>query len=223
MSVIARFPSPEPPPNPLGVALALHTEAARIEHEETLAWVRWIFQGIRARREAIVFHTSAANREGVIADWQQFAADLWHPTLAPALLQAWKAAHEEDVSWLLASGNDLSRRLPEDACERSAAAGGLLLKATHGAKYTGVLGRLRHELTHVSTDTHLVMVWAAVSVLFQVPPLDVLAEYLREEWLTALREHPELHEPQGPLCFTAMAQRALREAGMMGLALHGGG
>jgi hypothetical protein len=59
-----------------------------------------------------------------------------------------------------------------------------------------------------------------VANLFHVPPLDVLAEYLREEWLTALREHPQLHEPQGPLCFSAMAHRALREASMMGFALQ---
>lgn len=217
MSVIARFPRPDPPPNPLGVALALHSEESRIEHEESLAWIRWIFQGIRARREAIIFRTLATNREGVLADWQDFAVQMWHPVLAPALLRAWKAAHAEDLSALLAAGKALGEVLPEDVCEPSIAAGELLLKATQGAKYSGVLGRLRQALTHEAVDPHLAMIWAAVANLFHVPPIDVLAEYLREEWLTGLREHPMLHEPQGPLCFSAMAQRALREGGMMGL------
>lgn len=217
MSVIARFPRPDPKPNPLGVALALHSEESRIEHEESLAWIRWIFQSIRARRESIVFRTAATNREGVLADWQDFAMQVWFPALAPGLLQAWKAAHAEDLEGLLAAGEELGKTLPEDARESSAAAGELLLKATHGAKYPGVLGRLRQALTQEPIDPHLAMVWASVANLFHVPPLDVLAEYLREEWLTALREHPQLHEPQGPLCFSAMAHRALREAGMMGV------
>ncbi len=216
MSVIARFPRSDPPANPLGVALALHTEEARREHEESLAWIRWMFQGIRARREAITFSTRASNREGVLADWQEFSAQVWHPVLAPALLRAWTAARQEDLPALLAASEQLSRDLPEEPRESSVAAGELLLRATQGAKYPGILGRLRVSLTASPVDAHLATVWAAVASLFHVPPLDLLAEYLREEWLTALREHPQLHEPQGPLSFAAMAQRALREAGMMG-------
>lgn len=212
--MIARFPRPQPPPNPLGVELALHSEEARAQHEESLAWVRWMFQSIRIRCEAITFHTTATDRAGIIADWQAWSEGLWHSVLAPSLLKAWKAAHAADARTLLAMGDALGGLLPDTARERSAAAGELLLRATHGAKYQGVLGHLRQGLEDRKDDAHLAIVWAAVAVLFQMPPADMLTEYLREEWLTGLREHPLPHEPQGPLSFAAMAQRAQREAGI---------
>lgn len=213
--MIARFPSPpaQPKANPLGLALALHSEAAEAEHEESLGWVRWMFQSIRIRREAIVFESEGKDRHAIIADWQVFAGGLWESALAPTLLAAWKAAEANDVRGLLAVGDALSGLLPPAARERSAAAGELLLRATQGALHQGVLGRLRHELEHSRSESHLAIVWAAVVVLFQMPPADMLTEYLREEWLTALREHPQPQEPQGPLSFSAMMHRALRTHG----------
>jgi hypothetical protein len=204
----------------LGVALALHSEAAEAEHEESLAWVRWMFQSIRIRREAIVFESDAKERCALIADWQTFANGVWPSALAPTLLTAWKAAESNDVHALLAASDALSGLLPEPARERSAAAGELLLRATQGALHQGVLGRLRQELQNSRSEAHLAIVWAAVAALFQMPPADLLTEYLREEWLTALREHPRPQEPQGPLCFSAMMQRALRgHAGVRGFAV----
>jgi hypothetical protein len=199
--------------NPLGVALALHSEAAEAEHEESLGWVRWMFQSIRIRREAIIFESEAKERNGIITDWQAFGEGVWHSALAPTLLTAWKAAEANDVRGLLAAGDALSGLLPDAARERSAAAGELLLRATQGALHQGILGRLRHELENGRAEAHLAIVWAAVAVLFQMPPADMLTEYLREEWLTALREHPHPHEPQGPVSFSALAHRALRGHG----------
>ncbi len=214
--MIARFPGPPPQPrvNPLGLALALHSEASQAEHEESLAWVRWMFQSIRIRRDAIVFESAARERDALIADWQQFAEGLWQSALAPTLLAAWRAAEANDVRGLLAAGEALNGLLPETARERSAAAGELLLRATQGASHQGVLGRLRHEIENSRSEAHLVIVWAAVAVLFQMPAADILTEYLREEWLTALREHPHPQEPQGPLSFSAMMHRALRGYGV---------
>ncbi len=215
MPVIARFPTPpaQPKVNPLGLALALHSEKAEAEHEESLAWVRWMFQSIRIRREAIVFETEARERHGIIEDWQAFAGGMWASALAPTLLAAWKAAEANDVRALLATSEALSGLLPEAARERSAAAGELLLRATQGALHQGVLGRLRHELEQSRAEPHLATVWAAVAVLFQMPPADMLTEYLREEWLTAMREHPQPQEPQGPLSFSAMMHRAMHGHG----------
>jgi hypothetical protein len=194
----------------LGVELALHSEAKETEHEESLAWVRWMFQSIRIRCEAVVFESSAKERPGLIADWQAFADGAWQSALAPTLLTAWKAAEANDVGGLLESGRSLNELLSESARERSAAAGELLLRATQGALHQGILGRLRHELENSRAEAHLAVVWAAVAVLFQMPPADMLTEYLREEWLTALHEHPHPQEPQGPLSFSAMMHRALR-------------
>lgn len=196
----------------MGVELALHSEAIEADHEESLAWVRWMFQSIRVRCEAVVFETHATDRATIISDWQAFGGGLWRSAVAPILLQAWKAASANDLAGLLAASERLSHLLPEAERERSAAAGDLLLRATQGALHPGILGRLRMELGNSHAEAHLAIVWAAVAVLFQMPPVDMLTEYLREEWLTALREHPHPHEPQGPTSFPAMAQKALREA-----------
>jgi hypothetical protein len=197
----------------LGLAIALHTEADEAAHEESLGWVRWMFQSIRIRCEAIVFESNAKDRNGLIADWQSFSEGAWQVALAPTLLAAWKAAEANDVKALLAVSEALNGLLPDAARERSAAAGELLLRATQGALHQGILGRLRHELEHSRSEAHLAVVWAAVAVLFQMPPADMLTEYLREEWLTAWHEHPHPHEPQGPLSFPAMMHRALRGHG----------
>ena len=198
--------------NPLGVELALHSEAAEADHEESLAWVRWMFQSIRVRCGSVVFMTHAKDRATIISDWQAYGGGLWRSAVAPILLQAWKAASANDLDGLLSASEALSQRLPEAERERSAAAGELLLRATQGALHPGILGRLRHELANSSAETHLAVVWAAVAVLFQMPPADMLTEYLREEWLTALHELPHPHDPQGPASFPAMAQKAMREA-----------
>lgn len=196
------------------MGLTLHSETTSAEHEESLAWVRWMFQSIRIRCDAIVFVTAATNRSGIISDWQDFSDAVWQPVLAPMLLGAWRAAQAGDVAGLISAGSTTGGPLADDVRERSVAAGELLLRATRGAKYQGVLGQLRQELERLETEAPLGVIWAAVAVLFQLPPADMLTEYLREEWLTALREHPQPHEPQGPLSFSAMAHRALREAGI---------
>ncbi|MFZ4763995.1 MAG: urease accessory UreF family protein [Roseimicrobium sp.] len=213
MSAIVQFPRPKPS-NPLGVTLALHSDATRAEHDEGLAWVRWMFQSIRIRCEAIVFETHSTERSRIIADWQGFAEQAWRHALAPMLLQAWRAAEHGDLPRLVELAAGFGAQLNERARERSAAAGELLLGATRGAKYPGVLGQLRQQVTHNGCAAHLAVVWPTVAVLFQLPPHDVLTEYLREEWLTGLREHPHPSEPQGPLSFSAMAHRALRESRM---------
>ncbi len=58
------------------------------------------------------------------------------------------------------------------------------------------------------------MAWSAVAALFQIPPLDLLAEYLREEWIVATQHVPHHEVPQGPLGFSGLAHRALHEAGL---------
>ena len=169
-----------------------------------------MFQSIRIRCGAIIFETVAEDRSGFITDWQSFTTGAWQTAVAPSLLGAWKAAAANDVPALLVVGDALNGLLPEPARGRSAAAGELLLRATQGALHQGVLGRLRLELEHSRTEPHLAIVWAAVAVLFQMPPADMLTEYLREEWLTALHRHPHPQEPQGRLSFSALVHCALR-------------
>ena len=213
MAVIARFPNQRPRSEPPGPELSLHTEESPREHEESLAWVRWMFQSIRLRCGAVVFETATEDRAGVIADWQAFAEGPWRGVIAPSLLRGWKSASEGDVAGLLAECEALGAALPEAARERSATAGELLLRATRGALHSGVLGRFREAVEHQRTDSHLAVVWATVAVLFQLPPSDLLTEYLREEWLTGMEGRAHAHPPQGPLAFSALTCRALRETG----------
>lgn len=212
--MIARFPQPERQRAPYSDPLALHSESTAAEHEESLVWVRWLFQSIRARCTSLVFNSAQVERVALLEDWQRFVDKVWLPVLAPAMIDAWRAVSHDQKTPLLDHNSALHKTLPQDAAGRSIKAGMLLLQNTKGARYQGELGRLRHEVEDNDVEPHLAMVWVTVAILFQLPPADMLSEYLREEWLTALRECPHHAEPQGPLSFTALAHRSIRESGL---------
>lgn len=186
-----------------------------MEHAESLAWVRWLFQSVRAQREALVFQSAAMNRSGLIADWLRFTDEIFLRILAPALLSGWQHAQAGDDAKLSSGDHELHNALPAELAERSIAAGIILLEQTRGAKYQGALGRLRQRFDKGETTGHLVIVWSAIAALFQMPPLDLITEYLREEWLVGARDSHHPAEPQGPLSFEALANRALHEARVM--------
>lgn len=215
--MIARFPQPSTSrssgTDPNG-ELALHSAESRAEHDENLSWVRWMFQGVRAQCEAILFHTHGeAGRHTMIKDWEGFLDRPWKDCIAPCLLDAWRAADAGDLDALLAVDIRLGEALPPEARSRSLFAGELLLKSTRGAKYQGVLGHLRQRVDAETREVHLATVWAAVSVVFQLPVADVVGEYLREEWMTSTGRHAHHADPQGLLSFAATAHRTLRDAG----------
>jgi len=197
------------------VPLVLHSEATAAEHEESLAWVRWLFQSIRARCPALVFSSSHVDRLGLLDDWQRYIDQVWLPVLAPPVVEAWRAINiDEAGASLLDFNSALHKSLPPDAATRSVIAGHLLLQNTRGAKYQGKLGKLRHQVEQDNIEVHLAIVWVGVAALFQLPPADMIAEYLREEWLTAIRECSHHADPQGPLSFSALAHRSIRETGL---------
>ncbi len=212
--MIQRFPGRPKRPNPLGVALALHTEKS-LPEEDNLAWVGWMFQGVRARCRTLLFHGTTNYRRELLEEWEQYSTQLWYPTLAPLILNAWQAAHADDENALLAINARAGKLLDPASAERSFNAGHHLLEATRGAKYQGVLGRLRQKIDDTGAEPHLPVIWAAVAELFQLPPLDILTAYVREEWRTSLRECPEMSPPSGLLSFESLAHRALREAGTL--------
>ncbi len=213
--MITKFPQPQRPVVTSDAALALHTGGARLGHAESLAWVRWLFQSVRAQSEALVFQSTAVDRPGLITDWLRFTDDVFLRILAPALLQGWQNAHAGVDALLVSGDHDLHRQLPEAMAQRSIAAGCILLEQTRGAKYQGALGRLRQRHDQGETTGHLAIVWSAIAALFQMPPLDLLTEYLREEWLVGARNSHHPAEPQGPLSFEALAHRALHGARVM--------
>ncbi len=214
-----RFPlrRPQSPPAvPLDLRLHAPVEGASGDDADGLAWVRWLFQSVRARRTALVFQTGAVERVLALADWRQFAEDIFIPFLAPSLLLGWRSTHQGDDGALVACDLDLHSRLPAVPAERSITAGAILLAQTRGAKYQAALGRFRVRVEGGESSGHLAVVWSAVAALFQIPPLDLLSEYLREEWIVATQHCPHHEVPQGPLGFSGLAHRALHDAGLNG-------
>ena len=213
--MIKKFPLPKRPAAPPLAVLAVHSDETREEHELALAWVTWIFQGVRARCEAVFFHPLAEERAEVLAEWERFAHDEFLPKLAPWLLRGWTFAREGDDAALAEGDRTLGTGMRERLLRSSTTAGAILLEQTRGAKHQATLGRFRERVHRGECDAHLVSVWAALAALFQMPPVDVLAEYLRQEWLVATKHGPHHEAPCGPLSFEGLAHRALHEAGIM--------
>lgn len=213
--MITPFPAPQRRRrlNPLGWTLVLHTEETDEELEDGLAWVRWLFQSVRIRCQRIVFECSTMDRSVWPQEWGQFAGASFLPTLAPILLQAWRAAAEGNDQDLIKWDRECSVQLAPEAVESSAAAGAILLSKTEGAKYQGALGRFRQSVARGESTGHAATVWAALAAMFQLPPAEVLAEYLRQEWLVGAARSGLSWEPQGPLSFSGLTHQALRQCG----------
>lgn len=213
--MITPFPAPQRRRrvNPLGWTLALHTEAAAEEHEDGLAWVRWLFQTVRIRCSRMVFDCATTDRSVWLQEWGQFAGTCFLPTLGPILLNAWSAATEGNEQELIKWDRECSTLLAPEAIEASAAAGAILLSKTEGAKYQGALGRFRQSVARGESTGHAATVWAALAAMFQLPPAEVLAEYLRQEWLVCAAHAGLSWEPQGPLSFSGLTHQALRQCG----------
>lgn len=215
----SRFPLRRPQPaSAVPVDLRLHASVEDAEDANGLAWVRWLFQSVRAQRTALVFQTGAVERVLALVEWQRFAGDIFLPVLAPVLLRGWRSANAGDDAALAACDRELQSRLSSACAERSIVAGAILLGQTRGAKYQAALGRFRVRVDGGESPGHLAVAWSGVAALFQIPPLDLLSEYLREEWIVATQHCPHHEVPQGPLGFSGLAHRALHDAGLMGIA-----
>jgi hypothetical protein len=151
-----------------------------------LDWVRWLLGSVRARTEHL-----GLNGVG----WQDFTQGLFREKIAPALEAAWSAAHEGDLDALLTADADLSARLSPDESKRSRQAGAVLLKSTSRARYQGVLGHFRDQISAGRCEGHLAIVWAAVGNFFHLSLANVIAEYLRLEWEIGTRDDLKRREP----------------------------
>lgn len=189
----------------------LHSESSQAAREEELGWVRWVFQSLRARLEALEFQTTATERADAVEDWRRFVENLWLPQLAPNLMRAWNAARTGQHEELMVINAEIASILPKAEKERSIAGGVMLLRATHGAKYQAALGSFRRRIEECHVEPHLVVVWASLAALFQLPPADLLAEYLLEQWLVSTKHCAHHEAPQGPLSFSGLAARALHD------------
>jgi hypothetical protein len=167
-----------------------------------LDWVRWLLSSVRARSGQL-----SVNGSG----WQAFTEGVFRETLAPALEQAWSAAHAGDLAALAAVDAGLGTRFTTEEDQRSRQAGAILLKSTRRARYQGVLGHYRDQITAGRCAGHLAVVWAAVGHFFHLSLPNVIAEYLRLEWEIGTRGDVRRQEPDYALLTRQVIWGRIRE------------
>lgn len=156
-----------------------------------LDWVEWLFSGIRQRMTHLHFQppTSTELLRFHIA-WEKFAQESLPNLLIPQLTKAWQAAEAVQLEALISADARFGSGLSEAEKAQSLEAGRLLLKATRGARYQGILKPYRMAIEEGRALGHFLCVWAAVGHFFQLSLTNLVAEYLRLEWQTATRDLP---------------------------------
>lgn len=182
--------------------LALHDWARGLD------WVRWILSDIRSHLPPLSTATESPLQEAdVLRAWDHFASHLFLPLIGPSLKEAWHAAHSGRTQKLAHVAKDLEQRLPITVRERSTQSAELLLRGTRHAVYQEVLGKHRAAITEDRCPAHLIPVWAATGVLFQLGLANVCAEYLRLEWAMLSRLCLDLAEPSGANSIVELTQQ----------------
>lgn len=192
------------------LALDDDEKRALVDWSRGLDWVAWLLGSIRARLSP-ERSEGLCDESAVWASWEKFASELFLPVLGPALREAWQAAQEGQTRVLLEVARRLERQLPAVVCEQSHEAAQLLLRDTRRAAFQEVLGKHRAAIEEGRCPPHLVCVWSATGVLFQLGLANVCAEYLRLEWALRCAQVPGLREPEGELGILALTGRLLRQ------------
>lgn len=204
------------------LALDRSEEQALMDWSRGLDWVRWMLGDIRSHLETLSTGRGAPYEPGEVrVAWERFVQELFVPVVGPALREGWHAALAGQTRRLMGVAEELERTLPIEVGERSRAAAHILLRSTRGAVCQDVLGKHRAAIEEERCPAHLVPVWAAVGVLFQLGLANVGAEYLRLEWAMLSRNCPDLAEPEGDFGLHQLTRALLNsssfEAGPVGL------
>lgn len=167
------------------------TEQALDDWARGLDWVEWLFSGIRQRMTHLHFQppTSTELLRFQIA-WEQFAQESLQNLLIPQLTKAWQTAEAMQLEALISADAKFESGISEAEQNQSLEAGRLLLKATRGARYQGILKQYRIAVEEGRAPGHFLCVWATVGHFFQLSLTNLVAEYLRLEWQTATRDLP---------------------------------
>lgn len=156
-----------------------------------LDWVDWLFSSIRQRMTHLHFQPPSSNKlQRFQIAWEEFAQEPLQNLLIPQLTQAWKTAEAMQLEALISADAKFESSLSEAEKAQSLEAGRLLLKATRGAKYQGILKQYRTAIEEGRAPGHFLYVWATVGHFFQLSLTNLVAEYLRLEWQTATRDLP---------------------------------
>jgi hypothetical protein len=167
------------------------SEQALSDWARGLDWVEWLFSSIRQRMTHLHFQPPASSEllRFQIA-WETFAQDSLPTKLAPQLMKAWQAAEAMQLESLIYTDTAFGMSLSDSEKTQSLDAGRLLLKATRGARYQGILKQYRTAIEEGRAPGHFLSVWATVGHFFQLSLTNLMAEYLRLEWHTATRDLP---------------------------------
>lgn len=167
------------------------TEQALRDWARGLDWVEWLFSSIRQRMTHLHFQPPASSELLCFQiAWESFAQESLPTKLAPQLMKAWQAAEAMQLESLISADTAFGMSLSDSEKTQSLDAGHLLLKATRGARYQGILKQYRTAIEEGRAPGHFLSVWAAVGHFFQLSLTNLMAEYLRLEWHTATRDLP---------------------------------
>lgn len=182
--------------------LALHDWARGLD------WVRWILSDIRSHLPPLSTAPDSPTQESdVFQAWEHFATHIFLPLIGPSLRDAWHAAHSGRTRKLSQVASNLDQKLPPTLRQRSTQAAELLLRGTRHAVFQDILGKHRAAISDGRCPSHLIPVWAATGVLFQLGLANVCAEYLRLEWAMLSRLCLDLTEPSGPTSIIELTQQ----------------
>jgi hypothetical protein len=172
---------------------------ALLDWSRGLDWVRWLVSGVRSQLPSLMAAPPSAPVTGaaILDSWADFSENHFLPHLAPFLRECWHHASAGRTRSLIVQAQLLDHHLQTRAREHSQAAAHLLLRATRGAQYQGLLGKHRAAIADGRCPAHFIPVWAAIADLFQLGLANTCAEYLRLEWAILSRHTQDLEEPAG--------------------------
>ncbi len=193
-----------------GSIVALESGLSLEELEHGLDWVRWLLQSVRQRCEGICFCPSSSQVGTVHGEWRVFVRDRFEPGHGPMLRHAAGLAATSGVTALAELARTWSRQLTPREKLTSTEAGLTLLRATQGAKYQGALGRYRVLVDEGNAIADCFIIWALVGQLFQLTPINLLAEAMRLEWELGVRDLDIMPEPHGEYSIASAVTRMAR-------------
>lgn len=176
-----------------GSIVSIDDSASVEDLTQGLDWTQWLLRGVRQRCQGVIL-PEQPSLSSLVNIWPDWLEKRFIPKLGPALLDA--AANHQRISPRELAGHEAmwSALLSSDEAQRSAEAGGQLLRSVRGARHAGALVQLQEASAGGHIQCHIGLVWPVVAGVFQLSPGMMLSEYLRLELQCAGRSLAGLAE-----------------------------